>query len=196
VVDAWGPCRISQSQPCAGGPKFGGRILRVEDARAVELASDRGPLTLLSVDGDRILVDRENGALQLFRSDGTPLHAMTYGPARLLGAKLAGDDVVALTTEGLSHYDAASGDLRHHRRLAATDAQLADVEKGVAVYLSGAEIHLHRLSDGHEAVIHPEGRGPVLAELEAPGLFYSSTVDHPTHPGRIAFVPFEQLPLR
>ena len=41
VVDA-GPCRISQSQPCAAGAKYGGRLLKIEDTRVVELASDRG----------------------------------------------------------------------------------------------------------------------------------------------------------
>jgi hypothetical protein len=196
VVDSWGPCRISQSPPCSRSPKFGGRLHRVEVDRVTQIASDRGPLSLLSVDGDRILVDRENGALQLFRADGTQLFAITHAPARLLAAHLEGNDVAVLTTEGLSAYDARTGDLRRHRRLAASDARLVDVANGIAVYLAGDEIHLHRLDDGHESVIRPDGRGPVLAELEETGLFYSYAVADETFPGRVAFLPFASLPPR
>jgi Tol biopolymer transport system component len=194
VVDAWGPCRVSQNQPCASEPKLGGRLYRVEGARVTQIASDRGPLTLQSVDRDRILVDLENGALQLRRADGTPLFAITYGPARLLGAKLSGDDVVVLTSEGLADYDADTGDLRHQRRLAAADPRLDDVANGVAAYAAGGEIHLLRLTDGSETVVRPDGAGPVLAQLEEQGLFYSHTSGDPGYPGRIVFVPFDRLP--
>lgn len=194
VVDSWGPCRISQSPPCSRGPKFGGRLHRVDENQVTQIAVDPGPLNLLSVDGDRILVDRENGALQLFRADGTPLFAITYGPATLLGAQLDGDDIAVLTTEGLSAHDARTGDLRHHRRLDAPNARLVDVANGIAVYLAGDEIHLHRLSDGREGVIRPAGRGPVLAELEEPGLFYSYAVEDGVSRGRVAFIPFDRLP--
>lgn len=153
-----------------------------------------GALTLHSVDGNRILVDRENGALQLFGADSTQLFAITYGPARLIAAQLEGNDVAVLTTEGLSAYDAQTGDLRDHRRLAATDARLVDLEDGIALYLSGDEIHLHRLSDGREGVIRPEGGGPVLAELEDVGLFYSYGAADTTFRGRVAFVAFDRLP--
>jgi hypothetical protein len=180
---------------CAREPKTNGRLLRVDESGVTEIASDRGALSLLSVDGDRVMVDRENGALQLFRSDGTPLHAVTYGPARLLGAKLEGDDLVVLTDQGLADYDAATGNLRHLRPSPA-DARLADVQDGVAVYVTGTEIHLLRLAAGREGVIRPAGRGPVLAQLESPGLFYSYAVDDGTYPGRVAYLPFDRLPLR
>jgi hypothetical protein len=36
----------------------------------------------------------------------------------------------------------------------------------------------------------------VLAQLESPGLYYSYTTDDPKYPGRVSFVPNDQLPLR
>ena len=195
VLDAWGPCRISQSQPCATGAKYGGRLLKIEDSRVVELASDRGALTLLSVDRQRILVDRENGALQLFGADGTPLRTITYAPAKLLGAAIEGDDIVVLTSLGLADYDAASGDLRRQRQLPSTDARLNDLADGVVAYTVGREIHLTRLRDDREAAIRPPGNGPVLVELERAGLFYAYAVTDAQYPGRLSFVPFDRLPL-
>jgi Tol biopolymer transport system component len=193
VVDGWGPCRISQSPPCASEPKFNGRIYRVTESGAVvPVVSDAGPLTLLSVDRDRIAVDRENGTLQLFRGDGTPLIAVTYGPARLLGAALAGADLVVLTTDGLADYDSSTGELRHLRAVP-SGARLADAAAGLAVYLVGTEIHVLRLADGREIIIRPPTQGPVLAQLEESGLFYSYVADDPRYPGRVTFVPLAML---
>ena len=192
VVDGWGPCRISQAQPCATEPKKNGALYRITGSGVTELASDAGALTLMAVDRDRILVDRENGTLQLFRGDGTPLHAVTYGPAGLLGAGLGGSDLVVLTTEGLADYDSATGGLRHVWP-APAGARLADVASGLAVYLVGNEIHVLRLGDGKEKVIRPASTGPVLAQLEETGLIYSFTVDDPRYPGRVEFVPLSAL---
>jgi hypothetical protein len=47
-----------------------------------------------------------------------------------------------------------------------------------------------------EAVIRPEGQGPVFAQLEQSGLFYSCTAGDPGYPGRVVFVRFDRLPVR
>ena len=155
VVDAWGPCRISQSQPCAAGAKYGGRLLKIEDTRVVELASDRGALTLLSV-------DRQRGP-------GRPRERRTAALRRRRNA-VANDHVRARQTArrgdrgrrhrrahelGLADYDAASGDLRRQRQLPTTDARLNDLAGGVVAYTVGREIHLTRLRDDREAAIRP-----------------------------------------
>jgi hypothetical protein len=62
------------------------------------------------------------------------------------------------------------------------------------VYVTHKNIHLVRLSDGHDAVITPPGTGPLHAQLEAAGLFYSYAVDDGERPGRVAFVPSATLP--
>jgi hypothetical protein len=55
---------------------------------------------------------------------------------------------------------------------------------------------VRRLADGRGAVIAAPGAGPVLAQLEASGLFYAYRADDPAFQGRVVFVPFERIPLR
>jgi hypothetical protein len=108
---------------------------------------------------------------------------------------LQGTDVLAHRGITLDDYDAATGALRHEWPIPA-DAALEDVQGGVAVFVDGSAIHLLRLTDGRDAAIDPAGSGPVHAQLERAGLFYSYTVDDANRPGRVAFVPWASLPLR
>jgi hypothetical protein len=66
--------------------------------------------------------------------------------------------------------------------------RLADYQNGVAVYVLGRVVHLLRLSDRRDVAIRAPGVGPVHAQLEPPGLFYSySPAGNPSR-GRVAFV--------
>lgn len=38
--------------------------------------------------------------------------------------------------------------------------------------------------------------GPVLAQLEPAGLYYSYTADDSKYPGRVEFVPHDHVPMR
>ena len=61
-----------------------------------------------------------------------------------------------------------------------------DVDDGVAVLLTQRAVMLLRLEDGRSRTLTP-GRGPVLAELEPAGLYYSYAT--PDGGGRLAFLP-------
>jgi TolB protein len=198
VFSTWGPCPvfIYPDSPCVHEPKQNGMLWRVDGAKAVAIASSGGALTPLSVDAGRILVDHENGTLELMRSDGSSLQTFHVYTGDFRGATVQGRNVVVLKQASIADYDAGSGVLLHERPLPAGEQRLDDVQNGLAVYVSGTDVHLLRLADGRDAVIHAPGPGPVLAQLEPIGLFYSYSVDDPSYPGRIAFVPFDQLPLR
>jgi hypothetical protein len=194
AFDSWGPCGPGE-RTCA--PKTNGRLYRLDGMNAIEIGSSTGGLTPLAVDDGRILVDHENGTLELMRSNGSPLQTFHVYLGDFLGAKLQGHDVVVLKHATIADYDAESGALlREWTFVTSVDRRLDDVQDGIAVYVSGTQVHLLRLSDGHEAVITVPGDGPVLAQLEPSGLFYSYTADDPKYPGRVAFVPFDQLPIR
>src|SRR5204862_6707742 len=67
--------------------------------------------------------------------------------------------------------------------------RLEDFQSGIAVYVVGRDVHLLRLADRSDVRIRPPGIGPVHAQLEAPGLFYSYRPAASPGRGRVAFVP-------
>jgi hypothetical protein len=69
-----------------------------------------------------------------------------------------------------------------------------DAEQGIATVVIGVAIHLIRLSDGRDLVLDIENQaGPSHAELEPAGLFDSWNEAYTSKPGRLAFVPWEDV---
>jgi hypothetical protein len=99
------------------------------------------------------------------------------GPWILQAAKSAGDDVC--------------GDPSGCRPAA---LRLADYQNGIAAYVAGRVVHLLRLSDRRDVTIRAPGVGPVHAQLEPSGLFYSYSRGASPGRGRVAFVPAGRLP--
>jgi len=192
VFTEWGPCTISA--PCGSEPKKNGKLFRFQGSKAVQIASSSGALTPLSVDAGRILVDHEDGRLELMRADGSSLRTFRYEPGGLLGAKAQGRDLVLLMPGVIAHYDTETGERLHEWPLSGGDPRLEDLHGGVAVYVSGEYVHVVRLSDGRDVALPSLGQRP-LAQLEAPGLFYAYRVEDAQYPGRVTFIPFDQLPL-
>jgi hypothetical protein len=99
------------------------------------------------------------------------------GPWLLPAARSAGDDVCA---DPSGCHPAA--------------LRLADYQNGVAVYVAGRVVHLLRLADRRDVTIRAPGVGPVHAQLEPSGLFYSYSPAVSPGRGRVAFVPAARLP--
>jgi Tol biopolymer transport system component len=196
VFTKWGPCRFSQNEQCARESKPNGRLFRLDGGRAIQIAASPGALTPLSVDAGRILVDRENGTLELMTQQGTLLRTFQLNAAIVRSARLQGRDLVVLTTASVEITDVETGAFLRRWPLPLEQARLEDVQDGVAVLVADTRISLLRLSDGRGAEIDVSGSDPVLAQLESGGLFYSYRADDPTYPGRVAFIPFSRLPLR
>ena len=195
VFDTWGG-QCNDWVLCLGEPKLGGRLWRLDGTHAVEIASSAKGLTPLSVDRGRILVDHGEGLLEVLAADGASLGTFRLNGALVRAARLQGRDLVVLTPAALEVSDVETGQFLHRWPTPTADAQLVDVQDQIAVLVAGRDIHLLRLSDGRDTVVEAPGTGPVLAQLEPSGLFYSYESDDKSYPGRIEFVSFDQLPLR
>ena len=190
VFDSWKRQQTRCDQPCAG-PKQQSRLFRIDGDTAVQIASSGGELTPLAVDNGRILVNEGSGSLAILDSTGKELSRIA-APG-FSEATLQGSDVAVHLGTTLEDYDATTGVLLHAWSMPAGGV-LEDVQDGIAAYVTNTDIHLVRLSDGRDAVITPPGTGPLHAQLVADGLYYSYTAADPNQPGRVAFVPFDQLP--
>jgi Tol biopolymer transport system component len=196
VFDSWHASCTSLLSLCTLGPKTNGSLWRLDGPEAVQIASSDTGLTPRSVDAGRILVDHGDGTMDIRTADGTLVRSFSFNPALVEGARLQGDDLVVQTPTAIEVTDASTGQFVRRWLIPASNAVLTDLQDGIAVLVAGTDIHLLRLQDGKDAVIHTPSSGPVLAQLESPGLYYSYTTDDPKYPGRVSFVPNDQLPLR
>jgi hypothetical protein len=195
AFDSWKQACSYPDYPtaCSIDPKIDDRLFSVDGAAATEIASAKGALTPLCVDAGRILVDEQDGTLELLDRMGTLLHTYRYDPADYVGALVQGGDLVVLKHAQLDDYDVGTGALLHEWPLTGGDPQLQDLSTGVAVYVSGAFVHVLKLANGHDTALAALGTDP-HAQIKPAGLFYSYTVVDAAYPGRVTFVPFDQLP--
>jgi hypothetical protein len=105
---------------------------------------------------------------------------------------LDGDRLVVARLGQLEAYDVRSGALELQRPLP-PGYSLADVSRGIALLQHRGTILLLRLEDGRAYTLQP-GRGRVLAEIEAPGLYYSYATREGR--GRLVFVPRSEVERR
>lgn len=190
VVDSWKGPQPYCNDPCPP-PKRDGRLYRIDNGGALEIATSTAGLTPLAVDSDRILVEVDADELALLDAAGATL--LTVSAPGHGAAQLQGRDLVVQSGLTLADYDAGNGALLHEWPLPA-DARLEDVQDGTAVYVTATDVHLLRLADGRDVAIHPPGHGALHAQLEPAGLFYSYAVDDGVLPGRVAFVASTALP--
>jgi len=172
-------------------------------ARCQQLRAEPGPLRPLDVDAGRIVVSGNNSTLVL-DSNGTQLLSL---PVSTQAAQLAVNDLVLLVPGQLRDYDATTGALLHTWPLpnvtiggfcgvpagfcGSPRLVLEGAASGLAAYLLDGKLHLLRLRDGADTVVGDA----TAAQLDDSGLFYAYTTTG-NWPGRIRFVPFDQLPLR
>jgi Tol biopolymer transport system component len=176
-------------------------IWRLDDSRPVQITFAPDDLQPLAADEGRVLARRPDGTLDLLGLDGGVLRTFDV-PS--LGAVLAEDDLVVLVQGELRDYSASTGDLRYvwpladvpssgrcrHSSCPGIRLTLDDAARGVAVYTLDGVVHLLRLSSGADVTVP----GATAAELTDAGLFYAYAGEEPW-PGRIRFVPFDELPL-
>jgi hypothetical protein len=177
-------------------------IWRLDGATPVKVAGAPDDLKPLALDGGRIVVRRADGSLELLDLVGDRLRS--FDDVAALGAALAGDDLVVLVRGELRDYSASTGDLLDAWPLPDLPSSgrcrdyscpgirltLDDAARGVVVYTLDGVVHLLRLSDGEDKTVP----GATVAELTDAGLFYAYVGEEPW-PGRIRFVPFDELPL-
>jgi hypothetical protein len=174
--------------------------------RCRSVVSAAGSLRLLAVSGGLVAM-RSGDEVAVRATDGTMLYSGAF--AGLRAGRIDAGVLLVLTRVGtqssLWTVDVSSGRLGGPWILPparsvgddvcgdpsgcrAAALRLADYQAGVAVYIAGRVVHLLRLSDRRDVTIRAPGVGPVHAQLEPSGLFYSYGR------GRVAFVPAGRLP--
>jgi WD40 repeat protein len=171
--------------------------------RCEQLRAELGPLRVLDVDPGRIVVSGNNATLVL-GADGSRLLSL---PLSTEAAQLSGSDLVVVLPGALRAYDAATGTLRHSWPLPNVSfagfcgvparfceqprLRLEDAARGLVAYVLDGNVHLLRLDDGRDVVIH----AGTAARFDDAGLVYTYTAAG-LWPGRVRYVPFDQLLLR
>jgi hypothetical protein len=178
-------------------------IFRIDGTRPTEILSGPGEHAPLALDAGRIAVRTHATALDLIDLDGHDLLSIPVG-APVLQAALAQNDLIVLVPGALRVYNADTGDLTHSWPLPAAvvgtckfsitsctpDVNLIGTASGRAAYLLHGKVYIVRLSDGATA----ETVDAALAQLTSAGLFFSFVGAAPW-PGRIRFIPANELPL-
>ena len=136
----------------------------------------------------RLIATRKPGAVSVLDEQGGLVRTMHFTPADVYSARLDGDRLLVARSHTLEGYDVATGALELTRPLPA-GYQLVDVDGGLAILRRAQSVILLRLGDGASRTFSPGG-APVLADLEAPGLYYSYPV---ATGGRVVFVPRSEL---
>jgi hypothetical protein len=120
---------------------------------------------------------------------GAIVRVFPFASNEVRAARLDGNRLVVATRSVLEVYDVATGMGVAQQPLPAGYA-LLDVDGGIAVLRHEESVMLLSLADGRSRTLTP-GAGPVLADLEPPGLYYSYSM--PDGSGRVVFVPRSQL---
>lgn len=137
-----------------------------------------------SVSGGLIAI-RKAGAVTVLDEQGKLVRSFPFAPADVYGGRLDGGQLVVVRSYTLESYDVATG-ARDASQPFPAGYQLADVDGGIAVLRRAGTVTLLRLADGRSLTL-AHGDGPMFADLEPPGLYYSyETADGG---GRVVFVP-------
>jgi TolB protein len=176
-------------------------IWRIDGDTPVQIARRVDDLQPFAVDAGRIVAHRADHALDVLGLDGNVLAGFA---GLTFGAALSGDDLVVLLRGELLEYSLSSGALLHAWPLPDVQSSgrcrtpecrgvrltLDDTAGGLVLYTLDEVVHLLRLRDGADVTVP----GATAAGLTNAGLFYAYVGDE-TWPGRIRFVPFDELPL-
>jgi hypothetical protein len=174
------------------------RLWRIEGRQQSLIRSGPSILPVVSVEGGRVAILREDvGLVDIRGDDGRILDRVGIGKGSVGAVVLTGDRLVVQRNGRLLVFDVESGALVRSIRLrpgGLAKAHLRDAAGGYAVYLAGIAIHVVRLSDGRDRALELEREARwVDVQLEPQGLFYGYNEVDTTRPGRLAFVALREL---
>ena len=157
-------------------------LRRVDGTRTAKLLGGPAARIVTSVSSGLISILGGAGAVTVVRSEGSVVHR--FG-VKAQNAKLDGASTVVIRTgtRTLTPWDLSTAVDGTPRKLkGGSRARFEDVQSGIAIYVLKKAVHLLRLRDGRDVVLRRAASGPVHAQLEGPGLFWS-------HANRLEFVP-------
>jgi Tol biopolymer transport system component len=175
------------------------KLWRIIGTTSRVLLSGPDARDVVAVDAGRIAVLRHDGTLVILNTQARRMSAFHLGVTGVSAARLTGSQLVVLRNGTIEARDATRGTMKHRWLIAPSGAEISleDAQGNFAAYTSGIAIHLLRLSDGRDRVLQIANEaGPAHAELEPAGLYYSYNAAGKKKPGRVAFVPLEELTAR
>jgi Tol biopolymer transport system component len=149
--------------------------------------AEGGPASSVSAG---LIAVRKPATVTVFDAQGHIVRTFPFSPADVSGARLDGGHLVVARSDAIESYDVTSG-TREAAQPRTAGYELADADGGIAVLRRAAVVIVTRLADGHSLTLAPGGATPVLADLEAPGLYYSYSLGDGS--GRVVFVPRDEL---
>jgi len=174
---------------------FAERLWRIAGDRLVAIGKGPSSYEPVDVDGNRIVVAMARGTVRVLDARGRLVRSFSFRDAT--SAQLSGNDLVVVRDDTLEVWDLATGQRRPSYPLERGFGPVPvveDAEQGIATVVIGVAIHLIRLADGKDVVLDiPNQAGPSHAELEPSGLFYSWNEPYTRKPGRLAFLPWEDV---
>jgi hypothetical protein len=159
--------------------------IRTSICATVRLGAHAAPAD--SVSGQLIAI-READAVAVVDEQGKIVRVFPFARGELSAARLDGGHLIVARANVIESYDVATGTLELWRALP-TGCRLVDVDRGIAVLVRADSIILLRLADDRSLTVAP-GSGPIFADLEPTGLYYSYGVDKG---GRVVFIPRSDL---
>jgi hypothetical protein len=143
-----------------------------------------------SVDGG-LIATRKPSVVNVLDVAGKLVRTFLFSPTDVQAARLDETRLVVARTYTIESYSVASGALEFSRP-SPIGYSLVDADGGIAVLRRADNVILLRLNDGASFTLAP-GPAPVLADLEAPGLYYSFAAGSG---GRLVFLPRAALAVR
>ena len=132
-----------------------------------------------------LIAVRENDAVAVLDERGALVRLFPFAASEVTAARLDAGRLVVSRAGVIEVYDVSTGAGLFQQPLPAR-FRLVDVDGGIAVLLRNNSLLLLRLEDGRSRTLTP-GRGPVHADLEQAGLYYSYATTGGG--GRVAFMP-------
>jgi Tol biopolymer transport system component len=166
-------------------------IERIGNGRETTLRRGSHVAFVESVSQNRIAI-HEADAVTVLDDHGAVVRVFPFGRGDVRAVRLDGDRLVVSRGDVLEVYDVATGAAEVQRPLP-TGYELVDADGGIAVLQRRTDILLLRLADGRSFGLAP-GRGPVLADLEPTGLYFSYAVA--AGGGRLVLMPREEIERR
>jgi hypothetical protein len=168
-----------------------------------QLETSSAALRPLSVDSGRVVLLKPGGTLEVMGANGAPVR--TFANSAVTGAELMGGRLLMLVPGHIREYKIQTGTLVRTRPLPnVTSAgvcgmppcpsvalRLVDAKRGLVAYIQSGKLHLLRLRDGRNRIVHRA----TDARFGDNGLFYAFSGAAPWV-SRIRFVPWRALPLQ
>jgi hypothetical protein len=157
------------------------------------VTSAPGSLRLLAVGGGLVVVRVEDEITVVRSADGAAVYSGSFPGLR--AARIDDGVLLVLVRSGAKNalWTVGVADRRTSGPWALPSSpalRLEDFQSGIAVYVAGRDVHLLRLFDRRDLKIRAPGLGPVRAQLEAQGIFYSYRPSPSPGRGRVAFTSF------